>query len=154
LPSRTVYYLFKYEPDNPQRAVPELTGDDIELKGTRQDFDTTTNEPIVLIQFTESGGRRFEKVTQRLADRGRTLYNQNSGPPENSFQQFAMVLDRDLKSAPTIDFQENPDGIPGDNGAQINGIGSVREAKDLALVLQTGALPLTFRVVSKEERRR
>ena len=57
---------------------------------------------------------------------------------------FAIVLDGEIKSAPTVDPDENPDGIPGDNGAQITGIGDVGEAKDLALVLQTGALPIEF----------
>ncbi len=37
-----------------------------------------------------------------------------------------------------------PGGISGSNGAQITGIGDVQEAKNLALVLQTGALPVEF----------
>ena len=54
-------------------------------------------------------------------------------------------------SAPTIDFTQDPNGIPGNNGAQITGIGNVNEAKDLALVLQTGALPYNFRQLEKTE---
>jgi len=156
-PMRTYYYLFQYDPDDPEHPIPELTGEDLELKGTRQDFDPTTNEPVVLIQFTASGAEKFEDITRRLVERGRVLANQRGWTSQENDvanQQFAIVLDREIKSAPFVDFDENPGGIPGDNGAQIAGIYSLREARELALVLQTGALPLDFRVVSKEEARK
>jgi len=60
------------------------------------------------------------------------------------------VLDGVLQSTPYIDFKQNPDGIPGPN-AQIdmgNG-GTFQDAKNLALVLQTGALPARFVLVSE-----
>ena len=57
-------------------------------------------------------------------------------------QNFAIVLDREIKSWPSIDWEQYPNGISGTNGAQITGIGSLSEAKNLALVLQTGALPV------------
>ena len=143
-PQATYYYLFE--------DGPELTGDDIELKGTRQDFDPTVGEPVVLMQFTPAGAKKFEDVTLKLAERGRVLYNRHGGERWIYMQQFAIVLDREIRSAPTIDFQENPAGIPGDTGAQIAGIGSVREAKELALVLRNGALPIEFRIISTETR--
>ena len=143
-PQTTYYYLFE--------DGPELTGDDIELKGTRQDFDPTVGEPVVLMQFTPAGAKKFEDVTLKLAERGRVLYNRHGGERWIYMQQFAIVLDREIRSAPTIDFQENPAGIPGDAGAQIAGIGSVREAKELALVLRNGALPIEFRIISTETR--
>jgi preprotein translocase subunit SecD len=150
-PRRPYYYLFKYDPDNTEHPIPELTGADLNLKGTRNDIDPTTAEPVVLMSFTASGAKKFQSITQTLAERGRTLHNERGGVPENYFQQFAIVLDREMRSAPTIDFNENPAGIPGDNGAQITDIGSLNEAKDLALVLQTGALPFAFQVVSRDE---
>ena len=150
-PRRTNYYLFKYDPDN-KDPIPEMTGADLELEGTRQDFDSNTGEPIVLFAFTKDGARKFRDITLTLAERGRAVHNRLGADPETSFQQFAIVLDRALYSAPTIDYNENPAGIPGDDGAQITGIGSVEDAKELALILQTGALPLTLRVVSREER--
>jgi preprotein translocase subunit SecD len=151
-PRRPYYYLFKYDPDNTEHPIPELTGADLNLKGTRNDIDPVAAEPVVLMSFTDSGAKKFQTITQTLAERGRTLHNERGGDPQNYFQQFAIVLDREMRSAPTIDFNQNPAGIPGDNGAQITGIGSLNEAKDLALVLQTGALPFAFRVVSREER--
>ena len=55
------------------------------------------------------------------------------------------MLDREIKSWPSIDWEQYPNGIGGTNGAQITGIGDITEAKNLALVLQTGALPVTFK---------
>ena len=54
------------------------------------------------------------------------------------------MLDREIRSWPSIDWQQYPGGISGSNGAQISGSFTVGEAKDLALVLQTGALPVKF----------
>ena len=58
-------------------------------------------------------------------------------------QHFAIVLDGQIQSYPQIDFSQYPDGIAG-TSAQITGIGSIGEAKNIALVLQTGALPVNF----------
>jgi SecD/SecF fusion protein len=150
-PERTYFYLFDYDPQNKEHPIPEMTGSDLKLKGTRQDFDTSTSEPIVLMQFTKSGGEKFHEITRDLADRGRILHNRIGGDDQNAFQQFAIVLDREIRSAPTIDYNENPGGIPGNNGAQITGIGSISEAKDLALVLQTGALPVNYVTIERTD---
>ena len=60
-------------------------------------------------------------------------------------QHFAIVLDGELESTPYIDYKQNPDGIRVRAGAEISNIQSYREAKDLAIELQSGALP--FRIV-------
>ncbi|HEV8603707.1 MAG TPA: hypothetical protein VGQ68_09980 [Gaiellaceae bacterium] len=152
-PNRTYFYLFKYDPLNAVHPIPEMTGSDVKL--IRQDFDTSPGGgggPIVLMQFTKDGGDKFHDITSTLALRGRDeawRLGLRGADNDVANQQFAIVLDREMRSAPTVDFDENPDGIPGDNGVQISGIGSVQEAKDLALVLQTGALPVQFRVVSE-----
>ena len=149
--SRTSTTCSSYDPDNPDanKVVPEMTGADLKLAGTRQDFDTTTGEPIVTMQFTDKGADRFGEITNREADRGRARHNitGGQGDPSQSFQHFAIVLDRQIKSWPSIDFEQYPNGIGGANGAQITGIGSLTEAKDLALVLQSGALPVTFKTL-------
>src|SRR5438067_2488373 len=115
---------------------PQLTGSDLKLSGTRQDFDPTTNEPVVLMQFTGSGSHKFQEVTSEEYNRG---HNRNGIP-----QHFAIVLDREIRSFPQIDPTKSDlaGGISGN--AEISGIGSIGEAKDLALVLQTGALPVNF----------
>jgi SecD/SecF fusion protein len=152
-PERTYFYLFKYEPQNKEQPIPEMTGTDLNLKGTRQDFGQGADTgPIVRMDFTKSGGKKFQEITRTLAERGRIRYNQagGQGDPRNYDQQFAIVLDREIKSAPSIDFSQYPSGL-GATGAEITGIGSVGEAKDLALVLQTGALPYDFRQLEKTE---
>ncbi len=137
---KSYYYLFVNNPDlkkvDDVKGVPELTGSDLKLSGTRQDFDPTTNEPVVLMQFTGSGSHKFQEVTSEEYNRGR---NRNSLP-----QHFAIVLDREIRSFPQIDPTKSDlaGGISGN--AEISGIGSIGEAKDLALVLQTGALPVNF----------
>jgi SecD/SecF fusion protein len=150
-PSRTYFYLFRYDPQNEEHPIPEMTGDDLKRKGTRADVDPSTGEPVVLMQFTKSGGEKFHEVTQTLVERGRALANRNGWTGQendNANQQFAIVLDREIKSAPSVDFDENPNGIPGNTGAQITGV-SRGEAKDIALVLRSGTLP--FKLVTIEQ---
>ena len=60
------------------------------------------------------------------------------------FQHFAIVLDREIKSWPRSTGRSTRTASPASGGAQISGSFSVKEAKDLALVLQTGALPVKF----------
>src|SRR6188472_4387504 len=147
-PTRNYFYLLRYTPP----AVPEMTGKDLKLSGTRQDFDTNTGEPIVLMDFTGKGQDTFEKITRDIAVRGKLLFNTvgaGQGDYRNYLQHFAIVLDREIKSWPSIDFEQYPGGISGSNGAQISGLASIGEAKDLALVLQTGALPVEFRTLDQ-----
>ncbi len=148
VPAKTYFYVFKYQPTDAEHAIPEMTGEDFKAESIRQDFETQTNEPIVLFDFTPQGGRKFQEVTRSLAQRGQALWTRYGGVRENWLQQFAIVLDREIRSAPTIDFRDNPDGIPPGNGAQITGIGSLVEARELALVLRTGALPVALHPVS------
>jgi SecD/SecF fusion protein len=136
---KRLWYLIRYDPP----AVPEMTGADLKLSGTRQDFDPQTNEPIVSMQFTDAGGKKFGEITRREAQRGKLLTN-TVGQGQPIFQHFAIVLDREIRSWPQIDWQQYPGGISGSNGAQISGNFTIGEAKDLALVLQTGALPVKF----------
>jgi SecD/SecF fusion protein len=147
-PTKTYWYLLRYTPP----SVPEMTGDDLKLSGTRQDFDPTTGQPVVLMDFTGKGQKKFGEITRDIAIRGKLLYNTvgaGQGDYQNYLQHFAIVLDREIKSWPSIDFEQYPGGISGSNGAQITGLGSIGEAKDLALVLQTGALPVEFRTLDQ-----
>jgi SecD/SecF fusion protein len=136
----TYYYLFTHDKKKDGccgvKGVPQMTGSDLKLSGTRQDFDPTTNEPVVLMQFTGSGSNKFRRVTSEEYNRG---HNRNGIP-----QHFAIVLDREIRSFPQIDPSKSDlaGGISGN--AEISGMASLREAKDLALVLQTGALPVNF----------
>jgi SecD/SecF fusion protein len=140
-PGVTDYYLFKHGSyPNDRYATdgkyPNMTGKDLDLSGTRQDYDPSTGDPIVTMQFTGHGNKVFAQVTKNEAQRGASL---------QQLQSFAIVLDDQIRSWPTIDYTKYPGGInPAGTGAEISGSFTVGEAKDLALVLQTGALPINF----------
>jgi SecD/SecF fusion protein len=149
-PGATYYYLFKYEPNNPEHPIPELTGSD--LSGAQADFGQNSL-PIVRIDFTGKGGDKFHQITRELAQRGQQQANLHgvSGTAADDFNQsFAIVLDGEIRSFPSVDFTDYPDGIAG-GGAEISGLDSVQESKDLALVLQTGALPVEFVQLQRED---
>jgi len=149
----TDYYLFKHGsyPDDRYATdgkFPNMTGNELNLSGVRQDYDPNGN-PIVLLAFKGKGNATFLQVTKNEAVRGATLgLTSNCGAP----CAFAIVLDNQIRSWPAIDPSQNPSGIdPRGTGAEINNIGSLQEAKDLALVLQTGALPVQFVTVERTD---
>jgi SecD/SecF fusion protein len=144
VPDRRLWYLMRYDPPD----VPEMTGADLKLDGTRQDFDPQTSQPIVLMEFTGAGEDKFAEITRREAINGKLKSQQYGQKVE---EHFAIVLDREIRSWPSIDWEQYPGGISGGNGAQISGSFSVKEAKDLALVLQTGALPVEFTTLDQTE---
>src|SRR5205814_3938440 len=79
--------------------------------------------------------KKFHEITRAEAQRGKL---------RGTAQHFAIVLDRQIQSFPQIDYTQYPDGIDPVNGAQITGLRDYTEAKNIALVLQTGALPVNF----------
>ena len=138
-PDRTYYYLFKYDPPD----VPQMTGEDLKLSGTRADFDSQTGQPIVTMEFTKAGGKKFQEITAAEYTRG----GLNNAP-----QHFAIVLDREIKTFPQIDYTDSSlSGGIGGGRAQIEGLDSIREAKDIAIVLQTGALPVKFETLDRTD---
>jgi SecD/SecF fusion protein len=154
--SPTAFYLFKHrEADaNGENAIPEMTGRELKLSGTRADIDPQSNQPVVLMQFTGKGKKVFHDITEREAQRGAVACagQRDQAAVQRCAQHFAIVLDNQLQTAPYIDFVRNPNGIPGDNGAQIEmGGGGLGEAKDLALILQTGALPVKFETAERTD---
>ncbi|HMA26348.1 MAG TPA: protein translocase subunit SecF, partial [Solirubrobacterales bacterium] len=60
---------------------------------------------------------------------------------------FAVVLDQQIKSRPIVNFVDNPNGIDGRTGAEINGL-TQQESQDLAQILQIGALPVDLTQIS------
>jgi SecD/SecF fusion protein len=138
-PDRTYYYLFRYDPPN----VPQMTGEDLKLSGTRADFDPQTSLPIVTMEFTGAGSDKFEKITAAEYSRGLI---------RKAPQHFAIVLDREIKTFPQIDYTDRTlAGGIGGGRAQIEGLDSFGEAKDIAIVLQTGALPVKFETLDRTD---
>jgi len=152
--SGTYYYLFKYFPNNPD-GPPELTGKDLDSSAIRADIDTNTGQWATLLSFTSHGSNQFQKITKAEYERGK-IAAQLAGQGNNSaaVQQYAghsaIVLDGELQSTPYIDYTDNAlsDGISG--GAQIT-TGSQSQAQDLALILQTGALPVSFKQIERTD---
>jgi SecD/SecF fusion protein len=141
-PDRTYYYLFQYEPPD----IPQMTGEDFKLSGTRADFDTSpggAGRPIVTMEFTGAGSDKFEEITRNLYTRGNI---------RNAPQHFAIVLDREIRTFPQIDYTDSSlSGGIGGGRAQIEGLESIQEAKDIAIVLQTGALPVKFETLDRTD---
>jgi SecD/SecF fusion protein len=148
----TVYYLFKYDPP----AVPEATGEDLKLSDIAADISTQGQGNVVRLGFTGKGADKFHDITRKEAQRGASAAAAAGQTGADAVQQyaqhFAIVLDGELKSTPYIDYKQNPDGIdPRGTGAEISNIRSIGEAKDLALVLQTGALPVKFEQIERTD---
>ena len=96
------------------------------LTAATQTFDAQTNEPAVSITFDSEGTQRFARLTT-----------------ENVNQQFAIILDGEVLSAPVI----REPILSGTS--QISGGFSVRTATQLAISLGSGALPVELTVVEE-----
>ena len=121
------------------KRPPAMTGDAIS-KAT-SGFNSTTGKPNVLIDFTAAGSKQFQDITRNLYRTGLL-----KGQP----QTFAIVLDNVMSSDPQIDYTDPTlrDGISG--GAEISGGNmTVQDSKDLALVLNIGALPVRLAVAEQ-----
>jgi SecD/SecF fusion protein len=151
-------YDSKSQPKDPNLAKWFVLNDNFALRGTdiknpEQNFDNGpggTNAPIVTFDFTSNGRKIWQNVTRAIAQRGQA--NQIPGQsPQAAFQHFAVVLDNKLISVPYIDFQQNPDGIDGRNGSQIEGGFTIATAQTLANLLKTGALPIKLELISSSQ---
>jgi protein-export membrane protein SecD len=97
----------------------EVVGSDIASADAR--FDQVQGGWSVELNLTGKGKDKWSDVTTRLAAQQK---------------QLAIVLDRRVESAPVVQTAIT------DGRAQITGQFSEQEAKDLSLVLRTGALPI------------
>jgi len=103
-------------------ANPRMTGD--LLQDARVQIDQQKNEPYVSLEFKSQGAKIFEEVTG-----------------ENVGKRMAIMLDGNVYSAPNIQTK-----IAGGRAQITLGGGNfnntMKEARDLALVLRAGALPV------------
>jgi SecD/SecF fusion protein len=118
-----------------------LFGNDI--TNPRQSTDQT-GSPEVTFSFNSKGAKAFRQLTSTVAHRGDLV----SGLGNTLNQHFAVALDSRLITVPSIDFKTYPDGILGDNGADIIGGFTLQSARDLATQLRLGALPIGLRLIS------
>ena len=104
-------------------------------------------QPDVSFGFTGSGKKAFQNVTGDIAHRGQV----NSPFNQQLNQHFAVALDTQLITVPSIDYKQFPDGIPADNGADITGGFTIGSAQDLATQLRLGALPIRLKLISESQ---
>ena len=95
------------------------------LKKADVQFDQQGN-PEIAIEFNSEGAKIFAQLTK-----------------DNLQKRIAIFLDNELISAPTVQSEIN------DGKAVITGKFSVAEAKDLALQLNAGALPVPIKIVEQ-----
>jgi SecD/SecF fusion protein len=126
--------------------------DNVALRGSditnpQQSSDPDTGEPDVSFGFSSKGKTAFQSVTAQIARRGDLV----SGLGQTYYQHFAVALDNQLITVPYINYKEYPDGINGDNGADISGSFSITSAQDLANELRLGALPINLKLISESQ---
>jgi len=102
-----------------------LTGK--QLKTAKVDFNPQTNEPLVALEFNEEGTKIFAEITKR-----------------NINKPVAIFLDNIPISVPIVK-EEIPSGK-----AVISGKFSLNEAKELAMRLRAGALPVPIKLISQQ----
>jgi SecD/SecF fusion protein len=94
----------------------------------------------VSISFRGGGGDRWAELTGEAAC-------EPSGSPQ---RRVAIVLDREVLSSPQVDEGIECDvGIPPGGDTVITGDFTQKEAKDLALLIRAGALPVPVEVVER-----
>ena len=122
------YEVLPYREKNADRLMymvvrrgPSITGAD--LKNARRGQDMN-GAPIVNFFLNTAGVEKFTRVTEA-----------------NVGKRLAIVLDREIKSAPVIEGKIDSDS------AQITGHFTIQQADDLALVLRSGALPARVEIL-------
>ena len=110
--------------EDPYKPTP-LTGK--YLKRAELEFDQTSHEPVVALQFNKEGAKIFKDLTAR-----------------NVKKPLAIYIDGNLISAPIVQ------GEISGGRAQISGNFTIKEAKKLARNLNAGALPVPIKLVSQK----
>ena len=106
----------------------ELTGGVIENAQVRlSQSGVTAGQPIVQMEMNSAGSREWARITGA-----------------NIKKRIAIVLDKKVHMAPVINSQ-----IFG-GGTVIEGLDSVEEAEDIAIVLRAGALPVPVTIIDQK----
>ncbi len=128
---------------------PVLSGSDI--SNPRQEFqEQGSGQPDVSFDFSTHGKSVFERVTREISKRGENAQLPGITKPEAE-QHFAIVLDEQIITAPSIDYTKYPEGIDATNGSEITGGFTLTSAQNLAEELQSGALPIRLELISHSQ---
>jgi protein-export membrane protein SecD len=101
------------------------------LKKSALEFDQTTGEPKVTLQFDDEGSTLFAKLTK-----------------ENVGRRLAIFLDGNMMSFPVI--REEITGGQASISGGFAGSAGLKEAKDLVSNLNLGALPIPIELISTQ----
>jgi len=124
--SKTTILSWTEKPSIDERFIPSgLSGK--HLKKSDIVFDTQSNQPQITLEFNAEGKELFSTITR-----------------ENIGKQVAIFLDGQIISAPVVS-QEIKSGQ-----AVITGNFTVDDAKELALRLNAGALPVPIRLLQQQ----
>lgn len=110
--------------EEPEIILTDLTGAD--LNNAQVSFDPTTGVPVVSLEFNQEGSQKFADITEK-----------------NVGKAVPILLDDLIVSAPIV--QEPIYG----GTAQISGDFSLEDARNLAIQLNAGALPVPVEVVEQ-----
>lgn len=120
------------EADNPSRqeqwflATSRPKIDAAMVKTAQVGYDSN-GHPNVDLELTSAGAQAFDELTKAMAE---------TGVDTGTTQRLVIVMDGQVKSAPEVK-REHSGGM-----AEITGSFTIEQAKSLALLLNTGVLPL------------
>jgi hypothetical protein len=130
LSMKTTWYLFTYRPTDATHPVPELTSSDVTRAQAEVD---AAHSPVVLVDFDREGNRKLRELTRALYQRGQLLQRP---------QHLAVVVDREIRSMPQIDFTDDALANGINRGPLAATLVSTNQAKRIALALEP--LPVRF----------
>jgi preprotein translocase subunit SecD len=116
---------------------PDMTGENLENANLNRDPQGRLE---VTMSFNREGAGQFADLSGEIAENALA-----SGQPGTG--RLAIVLDKDVVSAPTVEESIVGGDVSISNDASPTGLPE-EEAKELEIVLQTGALPVNMRVLS------
>ena len=119
----------------------ELTGRHLKKGGARLEFDPTTSQPFLTLEFDEEGKDLFKEITEKNIGKSIAIYLDNKSIIDTTGD--GKITENDLY-APTI-----KEIIPGGK-AQITGESSIDNIKQLAQRLNAGALPVPITLISQQ----
>ena len=118
------FVTFEGEGEAMQIVPTDLSGAD--LTDARVTFDEASGRPVVSIRFNQEGADKFSTLTEK-----------NIGKP------LSILLDQEIISSPVV--QEKITG----GAAQISGDFTLETARNFAIQLTSGALPVSIKVVEE-----
>jgi SecD/SecF fusion protein len=126
------------EQGQPLRLSPAaLTGEDV--SGASAGMNQYGTGWVVNVDFTGPGGESWKRITAEAA----------CATPGDPARRIAIVLDREVISSPQVETSVVCGGGIAGGSTQITGTFSATEAKDLAALVQGGALPVPVQVIEQ-----